>query len=520
MYITVKYNVTTTEEGTKIFHSDSGRWIKYVTIDSPDGPEIISQSDSPKTATTYTFSATGIQTLFFHTYGSSVWNSSGNGAFYSCGQITEVIIPEGYTDIAGFSACRNLTAVTIGSTVNTFGNYCFANTKIKEIDVPSECLMLPTGFLSNCESLTSVTLPNGLVSIGIGAFSNTSLSSITIPETVYSIETKAFRECSNLVEIHAGRLGNTQGIDFETFRGVATGGTLYYPTGSASVYDAWLSNNAYYLGYYGWNGQEEAVPATDITLVLPSSITGSGQTTVVVTPSYAPTDLRYASSNDSIATVTQEGLVVAVRDGEVTISVKDMNTGLESQQTITVTTSSEPVNPDDMVYVYTGFTVADSEQKRFNIVAEKGAKYKCLGVTYKTISACDARYSLYYVNSYGGVDVLVFKGKSFKKTDNITRLNYSRSFRNNTLEFENVNYMNEIKPAWELHTGYMVDSQSRKMHELVESTCVYLYDAEEQTYTPVVMTDKKLEYKTYYNQGRKFYTYTINVEESQSKERR
>ena len=116
--------------------------------------------------------------------------------------------------------------------------------------------------------------------------------------------------------------------------------------------------------------------------------------------------------------------------------------------------------------------------------------------------------------------MLPFKGKSFKKTDNITRLNYSRSFRNNTLEFENVNYMNEMKPVWELNTSYMVDSQSRKMHELVESTCVYLYDAEEQTYTPVVMTDKKLEYKTFYNQGRRFYTYTITVEESQSRERR
>lgn len=168
----------------------------------------------------------------------------------------------------------------------------------------------------------------------------------------------------------------------------------------------------------------------------------------------------------------------------------------------------------------TGLTIDDNEQHRYFVEARPGYTYSSLGHTYKTISACDARYSLYYVNSYGGVDVLPFKGKSFKKTDNITRMNYSRSFRNNTLEFENVNYMNEIKPVWELTTSYMVDSQSKKMHELVESTCVYLYDAEEQTYTPVVMTDKKLEYKTYFNQGRKFYTYTINVEESQSKERR
>lgn len=168
----------------------------------------------------------------------------------------------------------------------------------------------------------------------------------------------------------------------------------------------------------------------------------------------------------------------------------------------------------------TGLTINDNEQHRYFIDAQTGKTYSCLGVNYRTIKTCEARYSLYYVNSYGGVDVLPFRGKSFKKTDNITRLNYSRSFRNNTLEFENVNYMNEIKPVWELNTHYMVDEQSKKMHELVESTCVYLYDALEQTYTPVVMTDKKLEYKTYFNQGRKFYTYTINVEESQSKERR
>ena len=170
--------------------------------------------------------------------------------------------------------------------------------------------------------------------------------------------------------------------------------------------------------------------------------------------------------------------------------------------------------------ILTGLTMNDNEQHRYFVEAQHGQTYTALGTSYKTINSCEARYSLYYVNSYGGVDVLPCKGKSFKKTDNITRLNYSRSFRNNTREFENVNYMNEIKPAWELNTSYMVDEQSRKMHELVESTCVYLYDAEEQTYTPVVMTDKKLEYKTYFNQGRKFYTYTINVEESQSKEKR
>lgn len=170
--------------------------------------------------------------------------------------------------------------------------------------------------------------------------------------------------------------------------------------------------------------------------------------------------------------------------------------------------------------LYTAFTISDNEQHRYFFPAQVGKTYRSQGVRYKTIKMCDARYSLYYVNSYGGVDVLPFKGAGTKKTDNITRLNYSSTFRNNTKEFENVNYLNEIKASWVLETGWLTDEQSKKMNEVVESTIAYLYDAQEQTYIPVVMTDKKLEYKTYRNQGKRLYNYSISIEESQSRERR
>lgn len=261
--------------------------------------------------------------------------------------------------------------------------------------------------------------------------------------------------------------------------------------------------------------------ATSITLNVASSITGSGIATTTVNPGDATVNLRYTSSNSTIATIDQNGRITVVRNGQVTICVKDLITGLQDCKTIRVTKGSTPGgDDDDLIYVYTGITVNDNEGHRYNITAEPGYKYGCLGKTYKTVSACEARYSLYYINAYGGVDVLPCKGKSSMKKDNITRYNYSRTFRNNTLEFENTNYLSEIKTTWQLHTGYMVDTQSEKMHHLVESTCVFLYDALEQTYTPVVMTDKTLEYKTFHNQGRTFYDYTINIEESQSKERR
>lgn len=230
--------------------------------------------------------------------------------------------------------------------------------------------------------------------------------------------------------------------------------------------------------------------------------------------------------NNTIVFTYPENTTTSPRTGYVYITFYDSDGNAYGPQTITFTqqAGSSPgpgPGPDPSTgYVLTTLTISDQEQHRYFVEARPGVVYSAAGQYYKTILACEARYSLYYVNSYGGVDVLPFKGGGQKKTDNITRFNYSRSFRNNTPEFENVNYMNEIKEEYELHTGWMSDEQSMRMHELVESTIVYLYDAEEKTYTPVVMTDKKLEYKTYRNQGRKFYNYTVNVEESQSKERR
>lgn len=230
--------------------------------------------------------------------------------------------------------------------------------------------------------------------------------------------------------------------------------------------------------------------------------------------------------NNTIIFTYPENPTTSARTGYVYVTYYDEDGNPYGPQTITFNQQAGsspgpgPGPEPESGYVLTSLTISDQEQHRYFVEAKPGIVYSAAGQYYKTVLACEARYSLYYVNSYGGVDVLPFKEKGWKKSDTVTRFNYSRSFRNNTLEFENVNYMNEIKASWELHTGWMSDESSQRMHELVESTIVYLYDAEEKTYTPVVMTDKKLEYKTYRNQGRKFYNYTVNVEESQSKEKR
>lgn len=92
--------------------------------------------------------------------GSAV-TSIGNGAFYQCGDLVSVLIPDSVKSIreAAFAYCSGLTSVTIPSSVKSIGPSVF----------------------NGCRRLTSVTIPDSVKSIGPSAFSDcTSLTSIVV----------------------------------------------------------------------------------------------------------------------------------------------------------------------------------------------------------------------------------------------------------------------------------------------------------------------------------------------------
>lgn len=138
---------------------------------------------------------------------------------------------------------------------------------------------------------------------------------------------------------------------------------------------------------------------------------------------------------------------------------------------------------------------------------------------YRTVPRCAGQYVIYYVNAFGGWDALTVKGNS-KRSDNISIYSYDRRRDNATTRHQTTRYMDDMTGSWELHTGWLDDQSSKRMRHLVESNLVYLYDLDKDKLIPVVMTDTKLSYLTYVNNGRKMVTYTIMMTESQKRDRR
>ena len=138
---------------------------------------------------------------------------------------------------------------------------------------------------------------------------------------------------------------------------------------------------------------------------------------------------------------------------------------------------------------------------------------------FKVVNGCN-RYVLYYVNAYGGWDSLLIEGNhSF--SDNLTRHTRETEYDNRNIQNRGVhNYVNEISKTMTLHTSWLSDDESSRMHHLLNSTNVYLGDLVTGQMIPVILTDTRTDYKTYKSNGGRLVNYTINVTIAQERIRR
>lgn len=131
-------------------------------------------------------------------------------------------------------------------------------------------------------------------------------------------------------------------------------------------------------------------------------------------------------------------------------------------------------------------------------------------------------YCLYYINKFGGWDWLLVNGTSLK-IDKLSRLSYKNNYIAQISDpnptRNKITYNTIINENWELNTSWLNDLQSSKMSNLLESNQVVLHDLKNNYLIPVLITNSNVEYKTYKNQGRKLYSYKIEVEASKPKYR-
>lgn len=102
-----------------------------------------------------------------------------------------------------FEMCKDLTSISIPSTITEFGKNCFNGCSgLKELIIPSSVKSLGYAGLSGCSGLESITIPPTIDGFGYECFFGcSSLTEIKIPSSVTSIGRNCFFGCKNLTSI-------------------------------------------------------------------------------------------------------------------------------------------------------------------------------------------------------------------------------------------------------------------------------------------------------------------------------
>lgn len=136
--------------------------------------------------------------------------------------------------------------------------------------------------------------------------------------------------------------------------------------------------------------------------------------------------------------------------------------------------------------------------------------------TYHTTS-CN-RYTLYYYNKRGGVDIVPLNGGLTKSEDfdrTVFNVEYENSLNSNIAK-KVIN--NNITTKYTATTRFMTDEQAARFAKhFLSSPAVMLHDnVDDETYS-VILDEKSAEYKTFKSNGNHFVQYTFNFSLTQTK---
>ena len=121
--------------------------------------------------------------------------------FYNS-SITELTIPSHIHTLSmcTFKRCENLVKCVLPHNLKTIEDLCFVHcSSLEELNIPDTVISIGVGAFIDCSSLKQVTLPSNIAVIPDSCFGSCdNLTSLTIPTSVKQIGTECFSNASNL----------------------------------------------------------------------------------------------------------------------------------------------------------------------------------------------------------------------------------------------------------------------------------------------------------------------------------
>ena len=173
------------------------------------------------------------------------------------------------------------------------------------------------------------------------AFDGQDITSVVIPSTVKSIGESAFRSCTQLKEVNLSKATSLETIESYAFQGISAN-TIIIPSSVKTIgeqaFSKWYEPQNWKLYLYGEKNsaaeiycdteEDQSVEFRNVNGIYlkqyiehePEIGDSTFQVSVDWPKNIDSSEIKWSSSNESVATVDQSGLVTKVRKGRVTIT--------------------------------------------------------------------------------------------------------------------------------------------------------------------------------------------------------
>ena len=253
----------------------------------------------------------------------------GKACFFDCDSLATITLPNSLTSIGdlSFKDCDALTTITIPENVTKIGSECFYDCDALEtVKMSDKVTEIGLRMFEHCDVLKNVYLSKNITAIYDSTFKQCAqLEEITVPYYVTQIGNNAFNSSPKLKKVVLPR--GLQKIGTTAFSYADT--TVIY--GVAGTYaESWAKEN-------GFTFVDNQIAATGVSLEFKEINLNKGKNFTLnftTSPEYITDEIFWKSSDTSVVTVSDKGVLKAVGVGTATIKLNVGNVSASCKVTV------------------------------------------------------------------------------------------------------------------------------------------------------------------------------------------